>query len=74
MAERIGASLNTVKRMEKGAPRIQMHIIARTLYVLGDIQRLAQLLDSAEDQIGLFLMDEQVPKRIRSRKVTVSGL
>lgn len=74
LAERIGASLNTVKRMEKGDPRVPMHFIARSLHVFGDIQRLAQLLDTGEDQIGLALMDEQVPKRIRSRKVTGGAL
>ena len=74
LAERIGASLNTVKRMEKGDHRVQLHFIARTLHVFGDIQRLAQLLDTGEDQIGLVLMDEQVPKRIRSRKVERGAL
>lgn len=74
LAERIGASLNTVKRMEKGEPRVQLHFIARTLHVFGDIQRLAQLMDTSEDQIGLVLMDEQVPKRIRSRKATEGAL
>lgn len=68
LAERIGASLNTVKRMEKGDPRMQLHFVARALHVFGDVQRLAQLLDTGEDPIGLLLMDEQVPKRIRARK------
>jgi DNA-binding XRE family transcriptional regulator len=74
LAERIGASLNTVKRMEKGDPRVQLHIIARTLHVFGDLQRLSQLLDTSEDQIGLVLMDEQVPKRIRTRKTPGGAL
>lgn len=68
LAERIGASLNTVKRMEKGDPRVPLHFIARTLHVFGDITRLAQLMDTGEDQLGLALMDEQLPKRIRARK------
>lgn len=68
LAERIGASLNTVKRIEKGDPRVPLHFIARTLHVFGDISRLAQLMDTAEDQLGLALMDEQLPKRIRARK------
>jgi transcriptional regulator with XRE-family HTH domain len=67
LAERIGASLNTVKRMEKGDPRVPLHFIARTLHVFGDISRLAQLMDTGEDQLGLALMDEQLPKRIRAR-------
>lgn len=74
LAERIGASLNTVKRMEHGDHRVPLHFIARTLHVFGDIDRLAQLLDSGADEIGLMLMDEQLPKRIRARKTTGGAL
>ena len=68
LAERIGASLNTVKRLEKGDPRVPLHFVARTLHVFGEIERLSQLLDTAEDSIGLSLMDAQLPQRIRARK------
>jgi transcriptional regulator with XRE-family HTH domain len=68
VAERIGASLATVRRLEKGDPRIPLHFIARTLQVFGELDRLNQLLDTGEDQIGLSLMDEQLPKRVRTRK------
>ena len=68
LAERIGASLNTVKRLEKGDLRVPLHFVARTLYVFGEIERLSQLLDTSEDAIGLTLMDAQLPKRIRARK------
>lgn len=68
LAERVGASLNTVKRMEKGDMRIALHFVARTLHVFGEIERLSQLLDTSEDAIGLTLMDAQLPQRIRSRK------
>jgi ribosome-binding protein aMBF1 (putative translation factor) len=75
LAERIGASVTTIKRMESGDPRIPLHFVARTLYVFGEIDRLSQLLDSGQDEIGLNLMDEQLPKRIRtSRKSTVNAL
>lgn len=74
LAERIGASLNTVKRMEKGDPRVPLHFLARTLHVFGDIERLAQLLDTGEDEIGLMLMDQQLPKRIRARKTRGGAL
>ena len=74
LAERIGASLNTVKRMEKGDPRVPLHFLARTLHVFGDIERLAQLLDTGEDEIGLMLMDQQLPKRIRARKAPGGAL
>ena len=68
LAERIGASLATVKRMEAGDIRVPIHFIARALHVFGEIERLSQLLDTGEDAIGLSLMDEQLPRRIRTRK------
>ena len=69
LAERIGASLNTVKRMESGNAKVPLYFLARTLHVFGELERLAQLLDTAEDDVGLTLMNEQLPKRIRTRKV-----
>lgn len=68
LADRIGASLNTVKRLEAGDMRVPLHFVARTLYVLGGIERLSQLLDTGEDAVGLSLMDEALPKRIRTPK------
>lgn len=70
LAERIGASVSTVQRLERGDLRIPIHFIARALHVFGEINRLANLLDTAEDAIGLALMDEQLPQRIRTCKPT----
>lgn len=70
LAERIGASVSTVKRLENSDLRVPIHFIARALHVFGEIERLANLLDTAEDAIGLALMDDQLPQRIRTRKPT----
>jgi transcriptional regulator with XRE-family HTH domain len=70
-AERMGTSLATLKRLEKGDPRVAVETIARALYVLGEIDRVENLLDTSEDAIGLALMDEQLPKSVRTRKSTV---
>ncbi|WP_129543256.1 MULTISPECIES: helix-turn-helix domain-containing protein [Serratia] len=67
LAERIGASVSTVRRMEKGDARVPIHFFARALHVFGEIQALAGLLDTARDDIGLTLMDENLPKRVRSK-------
>jgi len=67
LAIRIGASVSTIKRMEKGDMRVPLHFIARSLHVFGELDRLATLLDSANDEIGLTLADEALPKRIRSK-------
>ena len=67
LAERMGASLSTVRRMEKGDLRVPIHFFARALHVFGEIQALAELLDTARDDIGLTLMDQQLPKRVRNK-------
>lgn len=72
LAERMGASLSTVRRMEKGDVRVPIHFFARALHVFGEIQALEKLLDTAKDDIGLTLMDERLPKRVRS-KLGISG-
>jgi transcriptional regulator with XRE-family HTH domain len=67
LAERMGASLSTIRRMEKGDVRVPIHFFGRALHVFGEIQALERLLDTANDDIGLALMDEQLPKRVRSK-------
>ena len=68
LAERMGASLSTVRRMEKGDAKVPIHFYARALHVFGEIQALEQLLDTASDDIGLTLMDAQLPKRVRGKR------
>lgn len=72
LAERAGVGLNTLKRMESGDTGIQVQALARVLYVLGELDQLSQLLDSSRDDIGLALMDEQLPQRVRARKMPAS--
>lgn len=74
LAERMGASLSTVRRMEKGDVRIPIHFFARALHVFGEIHALEQLLDTPNDKIGLILMDEQLPKRVRSKRAASGTL
>lgn len=72
LAERMGASLSTVRRMEQGNVRVPIHFFGRALHVFGEIQALERLLDTSTDELGLTLMDEQLPKRVR-RKPRPSG-
>jgi len=65
LAERMGASISTVRRMEKGDARVPLHFFARALHVFGEIRALEQLLDTASD--------DRLPKRIRSKAGGTSG-
>lgn len=74
LAHRIGASAHTVRRMEAGHPGSALVHFARALQVFGQLDKLDQLLDTPQDTIGLILMDEQLPQRVRkSRKTPESG-
>lgn len=68
LAERIGASVNTVRRMEDGHPGTALQYFARALQVFGELDKFALLLDTAQDSVGLALMDERLPQRVRVRR------
>jgi ribosome-binding protein aMBF1 (putative translation factor) len=74
LAERMGASVSTIRRMEKGDARVPIHFFARALYVFGEIQALEHLIDTSKDDIGLTLMDEQLPKRVRRKPGSTGAL
>ena len=74
LADRIGATPNTVRRMENGHPGTAIIHIARALQVFGELGQLNQLLDTPQDTVGLIWMDENLPQRVRkSRKTPESG-
>ena len=70
LAERIGASVSTIRRMEQGDARVPIHFFARAMQVFGVLGALGQVLDTAQDDIGLTMMDAQLPQRVRSRRKT----
>ncbi len=70
LAERIGASVNTVRRMEDGFAGTALQHIARALQVFGELDKLETLLETSRDSVGLALMDEKLPQRVRVRRRT----
>ncbi|HEX5374103.1 MAG TPA: helix-turn-helix transcriptional regulator [Aquabacterium sp.] len=68
LAERLGTSVMTIRRMESGHPGTALQYLARALHVFGELDKLQQLLDTAQDTVGLILMDERVPTRVRKPK------
>ena len=66
LAERIGTSVNTVRRMESGHPGTALQHFARALQVFGELDKFENLMDTAQDSVGLSLMDENLPQRIRT--------
>lgn len=70
MAERIRTSVATLRRMEHGDERISIGTIAQAFLVLGELDKIDGLMDSAGDTIGLTLMNQQLPQRVRNKRVT----
>jgi ribosome-binding protein aMBF1 (putative translation factor) len=67
LAQRIGASLSTVRRMEDGYPGTALHTFLRTLQVLGRLEDLVNVMSLENDDLGMELMREQLPQRVRAR-------
>lgn len=65
LASRIGTSITTVQRMEAGHPGTAIVHIARALQVFGELDKLDQILDLANDPIGLILAEQRLPERVR---------
>jgi hypothetical protein len=68
MAERVGVSMATYQRLEKGDPTVAFGAYAMALLVLGFGDAFADLADASHDQLGLSLDEQRVPKRVRTRK------
>jgi len=69
MAERIGVSKATYQKMEKGDARTALGAYAMALFVLGFGEIFDDLIDQRNDETGLLLDAERVPKRVRIKTV-----
>lgn len=72
MAERAFIARSTLQRVERGDPKVSIGIYATVLFVLGMADRLAELADASSDSLGLALEEEQLPKRINSKRYSKS--
>jgi hypothetical protein len=68
VAERASVSKPTLIRVERGDPSVSVGNYARVLFVMGMIDRLADLADARNDTVGLQLEEENLPKRIRGTR------
>lgn len=69
LAQRASISRTTLNKVEKGDPGVSLGTYATVLFVLGMVDRLADLADARNDAVGLELEEEHLPERIRlSRK------
>jgi transcriptional regulator with XRE-family HTH domain len=66
MAERSFITRTTLGKVEKGDPTVSMASYATVLFVLGLTDRIADLADARDDDVGLQLEEDRLPQRVRS--------
>jgi transcriptional regulator with XRE-family HTH domain len=68
MAERAMISRTTLTKVEKGDPSVAFGIYATVIFVLGLVKRIDSLLDLTNDELGMVLDEQRLPKRVRHSK------
>ncbi|AEE65573.1 helix-turn-helix domain-containing protein [Bordetella pertussis] len=66
LAQRVGTSLSTVRRMEDGHPGTALHTFLRALHVLGRLDDVLRVMATENDVLGMELVREQLPQRVRT--------
>jgi hypothetical protein len=64
--QRASISKPTLIKIERGDPTVSIANYATVLFVIGVVDRLADLVDAKNDAVGLQLEEESLPKRVRS--------
>jgi transcriptional regulator with XRE-family HTH domain len=73
LADRAGVSRRTVIRLEKGDGSVSTESLLRVLRALGVLAELPRALDPYESDVGRLRSDEQLPQRVRPRRLTSDG-
>lgn len=72
IAERVGVSKSTYRRLEAGAPTVSLGALAQALFVLGFGPALGDLVDPRRDERGLLLDAQRLGRRVRAKKEPVA--
>lgn len=67
MAERAFISRGTLYKVERGHPSVSMGVYATVLAILGLVDRLGDVADRRDDQLGLDIDEDRLPKKIQPR-------
>ena len=70
VAQRASISRTTLVKMERGDPSVAMGFYASVLFVMGMVERLADIADPKNDPVGLQLEEEHLPQRIRGTRTS----
>lgn len=70
MAERALFSRTTLHKIERGDPGVSMGNYATALFVLGLHDGIPELADRRRDALGLDLLEERLPERVRGPRTS----
>lgn len=73
LADRSGVHRQTVARIEKGDGGASIESLMRVLRGLGLLDTFTESLDPYESDVGRMRSDEQLPRRVRPRRLTDDG-
>ena len=68
VAERASISRTTLVKIEKGDAGVAFGSYTTVLFVMGMIERIADLADPRSDVVGRQLEEEHLPQRIRGTR------
>jgi transcriptional regulator with XRE-family HTH domain len=69
LADRAGVERKTVARLEHGDGTVSTERLMRILRALGILDVLSRSLDPYESDVGRLRADEQLPQRVRPRRL-----
>ncbi|UIJ32959.1 helix-turn-helix domain-containing protein (plasmid) [Cereibacter azotoformans] len=68
--ERVGVTDKTLAKLERGDGGVRIETLATALLALGELHRLKELINPADDHTGLVLDAGRLPQRIVSKRRT----
>ena len=73
LAERADVSRGVIRRLEAGDGGVSVENLLRILRALGIQELLAEALDPLASDIGRLRADQELPRRVRPRRLTGDG-
>jgi transcriptional regulator with XRE-family HTH domain len=70
LADRAGIARDTLSRLENGESGVSLETVLRVLRALGLLDTLADAFDPHRSDIGRMRSDEELPKRVRTRRLS----
>src|SRR5690348_3417865 len=67
LADRAGISRSTLYRLERGDTTVSLATLLNVARALGQLDRLVEVLDPYESDLGRARADQQLPQRVRTR-------